>query len=164
MRRVVGTLAMDILTIFDSSLRQLCPNHERVQQRSLKQIVDAPVPLVADETVECAGGLEWLASGGEVCLTADSTAGTSTFPTYIGVTDDLLAVGPSFGCSASHQTANTLDTWICPAISIGDSCAVEGTLVEAHQERTSECIAEQIADLQDAGFTRCTDKDQHEGD
>ena len=145
---VGGTLATDILSISDTSLRQLNSDQERAQQRSLKQIVDAPVPPVADETVECAVGFEWPASGGAVCLRTDSTTATPTLPTYSGVMDDPLAVGPSFGCSASHKIANTLDTWICHATSIGDSCAVEGTPVEVPQECISEYITEQIIDLQ----------------
>ena len=152
------TLAMDILSISDTSLRQLYPDQERVRQRSLEQIVDDLVPPVADETVECAAALERAASGGAVCLTTDRTTATSTLPTYIGVMDDLFAVGPSFGCSGSRQIANTLDVWICPATSIGNS-----SVVEVPQERISECIAKQIVDLQDAQRLR-TAKDQHSFD
>ena len=140
-----GTLAMDILSISDASLRQLYPDQERVQQPSLEQIVDASVPAVADETLECAAGFERPASGGAVCWTTDSTTATSSLPTFTGVMDDLFTVGPSFGCSASRQIANTLDTRICPATSIGNSCAVE-----VPQEHISECVATQIVDQQDA--------------
>ena len=53
-----GALAMDILTTFDTSLRQLYPGHvhtshqEQVQQRVVEQIVHVSVPSVADEIVE----------------------------------------------------------------------------------------------------------------
>ena len=77
---------------------------ERFQQRS-QQIVDALVPQVADETLECTVGSEWPAIGGAVCLTTDSTTPAPTFLTF-----SLSAVGPSFACPASRQMANTLNT------------------------------------------------------
>ena len=56
-----GTLATDILTISDTSLRQPYPDQERVQQRSVEQIVDGPMTPVADCGV-CSGirmACEW---------------------------------------------------------------------------------------------------------
>ena len=118
---------------------------ERVQQRLVEQIADARAPLVADETVECETGFEWPANEGTVCLTTNSTTATHTSPTYTGVMDDLLTVRPSFGCSASHQTANTLDTWICPATSIWDSCAVKGLIIELISQLQKKALENDIA-------------------
>ena len=47
-----GPLATDIVTTFDTSLRQPCPDPERVQQRCVVQIIHVPVPPIADEIVE----------------------------------------------------------------------------------------------------------------
>ena len=80
---------------------------ERVQHRFVEQIADAHAPSVADETVECETGFEWPANEGTVCLTTNSTTATHTFPMYTGVMDDVLTFGPSFGCSASRQTATS---------------------------------------------------------
>ena len=118
---------------------------ERVQQRLVEQIADTHAPLVADETVECETGFQWPANEGTVVLTTNSTTATHTSPTYTGVMDDLLTVRPSFGCSASHQTANTRDTWIYPATSIWDSCAVKGLIIELISQLQKKALENDIA-------------------
>ena len=81
--------------------------------------------LIAESSTVFAVALETVvaADGGEV--PSGLTSATSTLPTYVGVMDELLTVGPFFGCSSPPQMANTLDTWTCGATSIGESCAVE---------------------------------------
>ena len=85
----------------------------------------ASATLIAESSTDFATKLSAvvLADGGDA--PSGWTNATSTLPSWIGVMDDLLAVGPFFGCSTTPQKANTLDTWTCPATSTGDSCAVE---------------------------------------
>ena len=80
---------------------------------------------------------------------------TSTLPTYIGVIVDLLALGPPFGCSASPQIANTLDTWIWGFVWLNRSSmpvpqnpevTVE-VMKLASQERVQQRTVERIMDV-----------------
>ena len=73
--------------------------------------------VIAESSIEFATALSAivLADGGNV--PSGSMNATSRLPSWIGVRDDLLAVGSSCGCSAAPQ--NVLDTWTCPATSTG---------------------------------------------
>ena len=127
-REIAQTLVHDAdadLVVLSVSAFATCSADEESVTMCQDDLYLVSATLTAESGADFATALSAVVLADDGDVPSGSMNATSRLPSWIGVRDDLLAVGSSYGCSAAPRIANVLDTWTCPATSTGNSRAVE---------------------------------------